>query len=444
MSNRTLPPPQTKRRGRAKSNPAANQTQRYRRQTASLEGIRDGTPLIFGWGRHLTRVQKARIQHLAAYIFTAVVVIAMIAVFIFGWVQQNVLIPNRTITSVNGTNITQDTYRKTLAYNAQDLWNRLQSELNLHAQYQQELAKSTSTSISNKDALLTQTIQSDEANYQQAQITQTTIQNLQEDQLIQEGAQQFEKRDHVPASTFTPSASAINAKLAAFKKAFPAGQSYSAFLQKDNLTEADVRAAIAISLRRNMMQKYLESQIKSPDQQAHLRRIETNTQAAAQQIYNQLSKDPNNAALWSKLAKADSLDTNSKDKGGDIGWVTPWTGDAALDNWVFASGRKTGDLSPVLKDANGTFDVVQILGFEKKTVDPTTLSSAKSNALFHWLTGLEYAPTTHISTPNSSMLTSTRNLPVTPSLSATLPNVSSSAGAAGSLPGSVPGLAPTP
>lgn len=437
MSNQTLKPPSTNRRSRAKAKPSYNQ-QRYQRQTASFEGIRDGEPLIFGWGRHLTRVQKTRIQRLVAYIFAAVVALAIVGVFIFGWVQQNILIPNQTIASVNGTNVTQDTYRKTLAINAQNLWNTLQAELKQHAEYQQQLAKADNKDISSKDALLTQTIQTEEAGYAQAQITQTTIQMLQEDLLIQEGAKRFEAQNHVPASTFQPSASTINAKLASFKKAFPAGQSYADFLKKNNMTEADVRAAIAISLRRDMMQKYLASQIKSPAQQVHLRRIETNTQAAAQKVYDQISKDPNNANLWNTLAKAQSLDVNSKDKGGDMGWISEWTGDAAIDNWAFASGRKMGDLSTVLKDANGTFDVVQVLGSEQRPLDTTTINDAKSNALYHWLTGQEYSNANHVSKPDSTMLTATRNMPVTPDLNAQLPNVGSSNGAAGSLP-AVPG-----
>jgi hypothetical protein len=416
MSNQTLPKPSQQRN---RSRVAASSKGTFRRQTARVEGRRDGKPLIFGWGTHLTRAQKSRIQHLTAFGFLGLVIVAILFTLVFGVLQQNIFIPNQTIVKVNGVSITQDFYRKVLAYDAQDLWNSMQAEIKQHNDLQTAIQQGDQTA-SQQDQILISQIQSEEGNYAQTTITTATIQQIVEDQLIQQGAKTFEAADHVPASTFEPSKKAIDDKLAAFKKAFPANESYSTFLSRDSLQESDVRAAIAIQLRRSMMQTYLAKKVVSPVQQAHLRHIETGKKEDADKAYAEILKTGD----WKGLAKSTSLDTDSKDNGGDMGWVAPWTGDAAIENWAFAPGRKVNDISPVFADASGTFQIVQLLGYETRPVDATLLSASQSNALSHWLSGQKLLPGAKISTPDSDMLSATRNLPKDPDLNATLPNFS--------------------
>lgn len=419
MSNQTLQRPPSKRRARSKGTQNAST---YRRQTARLDGRRDGKPLIFGWGGHLTRTQKNRLQARAAYAFFGVVIAAILFVFVFGWVQQNYIIPNQAIVTVNGVGISQNTYRKQLAYEAQTLWNTLQSELKQQAAIQPQVQKGDANAT-NQNSILTAQIQTDEANYAQSQITQSSVTLLLEDQLIRNAAKQFEQQNSVAPTTFEPSSKDIDTALAAFKKAFPSNESYASFLQKDNLTNADVRAAIALHLRRDKMQTYLASKIVSPTKQAHIRKIETNTAAAAQQVLAQVQKTPNDDTLWSKLAKQDSLDPNSKDTGGDAGWIFNGQGDGVVNNWALAPERKVGDLSGVIKDASGTFDVVQVLGIDpSRPVNATNLKDDQGNALQFYLDTAKALPQNHISTPDSSMESATRNIPTVPNLNAQLPN----------------------
>jgi hypothetical protein len=422
MSNQTLQKP-SQQRNRSRT---AARNGVFRRQTARVEGRRDGKPLIFGWGRHLTRTQKTRIKQLAGLGFLGLVVVAIIFTAVFGVIQQNILIPNQTIVSVNGVAISQDTYRRTLAYNAQDAWNAVQADIKKHTDLQTQIQQGDANAQQEDQVVLSQ-IQAEEGNYSQSQLTQSTIQQLVEDQLIRQGARTFEDKDHVSASTFEPSTKMIDDKLAAFKKAFPANESYGTFLSRDNLQEADVRAAIAIQLRRGMMQTYLAKKVVSPVQQAHLRHIETGDIQSARQAYNDLLKNGD----WNGLAKKISLDTDNKDKGGDMGWVAPWTGDAAIEQWAFAPGRKVNDISPAFKDASGTFQVVQLLGYETRTINETQLKASQDNALAHWLGGQKVLPDAKITTPDNDMLNASRNLPKDPDLNAQLPNFSQAPSATG-------------
>ncbi len=418
MSNQTLQRSSTKRRTRGKR---GGSTGGFRRQSARLEGRRDGQPLIFGWGAHLTRTQKTRIQRRAAYSFFGVVIAAVLGVFVFGWLQQNVIIPNQAIVTVNGTKVSQDTYRKMLAYEAQDLWNTLQSELTEQAGLLSKVQSGDPAAIQ-RNTVLTQQIQTNEANFQQAQITQGVISDLISNQLIEQGARRFEQQQHVSASTFEPSSADIDKALATFKAAFPKNETYAAFLQKDNLTTADVRTAIVIKLRRQLMQTYLAAQYKSPALQVHLRRIETSNAASAQKVLAAIKKDPSDAT-WTTLAKQDSLDPNTKNTGGDMGWLAPGIGDGAIEQWAFAQGRKAGDISPVIYDTSGTYDVVQVLEVDpSRVVSADTLKAAQDNALSHWLGTEQALSKNHITTPSQDMLTASRNMPVVPNLNAQLPN----------------------
>lgn len=440
MSNQTLQRPPTKRRSRTKKAQGAKPTSTFRRQTARLDGRRDGTPLIFGWGKHLTRMQKQRIQRTAAFGFTGLVVAAVLFVFVFGYIQQNVIIPNEAIVSVNGVSVSQVTYQKQLAYDAQVLWNTLQSEIKQQNADQAAAAKGDKNA-NTQNQIVTSQLQANEANYQQSSITQAVITELVEDQLIQQHDKVLEQQNHVPVATLEPSSSAISSGLTAFKKAFPGNESYADFLSKNGITEADVRTAIAVHQRRDLLQKYLVAQIVSPGKQVHLRRIQTNSQSSVQNILSKILKDPSNATLWSTLAKQDSLDASTKNTGGDMGWVINYTGDQAINNWAYAANRKVGDVT-WLKDASGTFDVVQVMEINpSRVIDPTTLKSAQDSALTQWLAGAKAESNAHITTPNSTMLTSARNLPVLPDLNAQLPNQQPAGGVPGA-PNTNPGNLP--
>jgi hypothetical protein len=414
MSNQTLQKSSTKRQARTKA--AAPH-----RPATRFEGRRDGKPLIFGWGTHLTRKQKSQIQTRALYILTGVVVVAILIVFGFGWLQQNVIIPNQTIVTVNGVHLSQDTYRKQLAYDAQTAYNTVKSELKQYAQLSTKVASGDSTAASQQQILQAQ-IQADEGNYNQSTLTEGTVNELVEDQLIQQGVRaQFPQE----LAKLQPTASAVSDALAKFKASFPADEHYADFLSQDNLSEADLRASITIILRRTLLQQYLTDHLVSPAKQVHLRLIQTSSASAAARVLAKLQKDGSDAS-WSTLAKQDLVDADSKNAGGDKGWTFRYesTSDAVIEIWAFDPSRKVGDLSGVLADAAGTYDVVQLLGTDpNRTIDASSLSNAKSGILEHWLGGEKHRATARIASPNQDMMSATRNLPALPNLNATLPSV---------------------
>lgn len=427
MSNSTLQSPKqrpsraTAQRRRAKSQQAVA----FRKTTARLEGRRDGTPLIFGWGGHLTRAQKSHYQRVAAYSFFGAVTVIVIGVFVFGLLQQNVFIPNQTLFSVNGVNVSQDRYHKQLAYDAQDLWNQLQVNIAKHDQLKDKQSKGdTSSETATALQIATSTVEAEEGNYSTSSITQSTADQLVEDQLIQQQTVRFEQTDKSAQQKLTPSAAQIDKQVNDFKKAFPSSEKYSDFVAKNGMSDDDVRAAAAVLVRRDLMQSYLAATYVSPAPAAHLREIERSTKAEAQQTLAELQKDKLTAmnANWTDIAKKESLDTNSKDSGGDMGWILRGGNDSGVEQWVYDPSTKVGDIQ-VVQTVNGTFDVVQLLSIDPNhVVDATTLKNWQDNALSHAISGWRVAPYNSLVAPKPDMLTASRNMPVLPDLNATLPN----------------------
>jgi SurA N-terminal domain len=77
---------------------------------------RDGQPLIFGWGQHLTRAEKQKYRQrfvFAGGLFIFALIVAVIGV---GALQQYFFKPRVAVARVNGDSIERQWYEKNLAY----------------------------------------------------------------------------------------------------------------------------------------------------------------------------------------------------------------------------------------------------------------------------------------------------------------------------------------
>jgi hypothetical protein len=129
MNSQTTRRPETKRPARPP------QAKRYTRQTAHhVATRRDGKPLIFGWGGHLSRKEKDTIQRRAVWVTISIFVVAILVIFATFWINYNIIIPNQPITSVNGQNIPQSDYHKLVALKGQIEDNTIDGKNGLNAQ----------------------------------------------------------------------------------------------------------------------------------------------------------------------------------------------------------------------------------------------------------------------------------------------------------------------
>lgn len=99
------------------------------------------------------------------------------------------------------------------------------------------------------------------------------------------------------------------------------------------------------------------------------RHILVKTQEEAQEILNRLKKGED----FAKLAKERSIDTATKDQGGEMGWIGRGTVDSALENVLFS--LKKGEMTPIVKTAFG-YEIAQVQ--DKKEARSVTFNEVKN------------------------------------------------------------------
>jgi hypothetical protein len=226
MSNQTLPKSSknSKEASTAKTQPARQTRGRvYRRQTARVEERRDGKPLVFGWGKHLSRRQKTKIQTRAFWAFAIVAIVAVVGVLSYSFYYVNYAVPAQPIVTVNGQAIPQSLYRKLNFYIAQDMANQLAAiATRLNTAQQEENSSDPTTKAEGTQAIsqLTSQQQSLQNNYSVPTVGSISAEDLVDDVLIQAQIPQLEAKG-VPASYLEATSKEIDARLASFKKGFP-------------------------------------------------------------------------------------------------------------------------------------------------------------------------------------------------------------------------------
>jgi len=464
MTSQTMRRPTPKKAGRS------NKPKHYHKQTARFEGKRDGKPLIFGWGGHLSHSQKERLR--VRSIWTTAIIFALLIVVVLAgfWININVITPGLAITSVNGHAIPQSLYRKMVALQAQQADNQLNGPNGLIAQRdaykkqadaEQVTVNATTSEIDKlvaeikalkpsqtaqkaslnkqltteralyqKQQTQLDTLNSDysnyntnmvplaQQNYNQSQVGNDSVQWLQNDELILEW---LATQSSAVQGKINPTQSQVQQALNSFKASLPKGTTYGSFLSKDGVSNSDIVAMMTIAVRRNNMQNYLASIIKSPAYQVLARQMVIDTKPHAETYLKQLEKGTD----FGVLAKAHSSDANTNAQGGYMGWMAlgqyaQQYSSAIVENWMFSPARYLNEISPILQQ-NGTFVIVQILGIDPShPIDSSTLSTLKTNALSDWLLEQQALPTTNITPANQTMLLDANNMP--PGLPASAPS----------------------
>ena len=146
-----------------------------------------------------------------------------------------------------------------------------------------------------------------------------------------------------------------------------------------NIGEADFRKIMEIGLLRQKLQKAIGDGAPTTGEQVHMRHILVNTYTETLQIEDQLNK----GADFGAMALQYSIDTGSKDVGGDLGWFTRGVTDKQLEEAAFSL-----NVNQISQPITTTFGVhiIQVLGHEQnRQLDASALQQAKTTAFNDWL-----------------------------------------------------------
>ncbi len=136
-----------------------------------------------------------------------------------------------------------------------------------------------------------------------------------------------------------------------------------------------------VGLLSEKIDERLKEQIITPTLQVRVYLILVNGEEEIQNAYKRIQAGEDLA----QGAPEGSLDTNSKDKGGDLGWVPKGLRAAEFDKAVFA--MSPGQMSEPFKSSEGYYIVKILERDEAKDLDEATLDLVKSRAMSRWLAG---------------------------------------------------------
>jgi foldase protein PrsA len=159
---------------------------------------------------------------------------------------------------------------------------------------------------------------------------------------------------------------------------------YRERLKATGLSDAEYKEIAHTNLLAAQLQSYLASNIPAKGEQVHLSVIVLGTSADASKAKARLDA----GETFATVAREVSVDTQSKENGGDVGWIP--RGILPYDSVIFQLG--VGQVSdPVATDPNSptTSQYVIFMVSEKdpnREIDANSMETLKSRALYNWLT----------------------------------------------------------
>jgi parvulin-like peptidyl-prolyl isomerase len=164
------------------------------------------------------------------------------------------------------------------------------------------------------------------------------------------------------------------------------------FLDKNGLTEADLRTQLERGLLQDKLQAAMgQEQVPDSQPQVHARQIVVPAQDQANDLLGQLQ----NGADFATLAQQNSTDVATKANGGDMGWFGRGVQTKQLEDAVFA--LQPGQLSGVIQDSAGYHIVQAIETDPSRAVPPDQLTSQRQKAFNDWLTAQRSGPDVKLS-----------------------------------------------
>jgi len=149
-------------------------------------------------------------------------------------------------------------------------------------------------------------------------------------------------------------------------------------LERSRLTEKDYRDMVRASLLADKVRAELSAKIPKTAESVRYRQILVSAQDAAQQIRDQLA----GGADFAALAKEKSLDTETKDSGGDAGWTPRGALDPSFEELVFALEPKELTNIPVTQ---GVYVVEMLEKSADRAIDESQKGNLGARAFQDWV-----------------------------------------------------------
>ena len=157
---------------------------------------------------------------------------------------------------------------------------------------------------------------------------------------------------------------------------------YQAFLNRANLTDQAYRDLLRAEVQRDRLREAMTAQVPATEEQVHARHILVDNQESLQKAQAQLAQ----GIPFDQVARENSTDPGSRDKGGDLGWFGRGTMNAPFEAAAFS--QAIGEVGPPVESPNGTH-IIQVLERDpNRPLSQEQLDRQSSQAYQAWLSGV--------------------------------------------------------
>ena len=327
--------------------------ERYRRASAVIDDRPDGQPIIFGYGRHLTKREKDHVRRLMAYAVLETVVAACLAILVVTAVNSAWIRPNNTLATVTSDGVTG-------RVNRQDV--DIMTKYYTYVQQQQSQSGQTNLSSQNPGS--------------------QAVSQLQHSVLaLDEAKRQF---------GITASSGDIDAAYQKLVSGAGAQANLNSALSAAGISTGDYkRLFVAPNVVNQKVGEYLTRKAPTTAEQWHYARIQAASKKAASSLLVQIGSNKNPHAEFTTLAKAKSTDTQTAPQGGDLGWLR--SSDTALDTLLTPTlistlkGMERSHTSIKLYNTGSSWYVLELLGHDlKHKLSSTQVQTDQTAAVNAW------------------------------------------------------------
>jgi foldase protein PrsA len=147
---------------------------------------------------------------------------------------------------------------------------------------------------------------------------------------------------------------------------------------RSQLSEDEYRRMVEASVLSDKLRTEFEKEVPKTAESAHYRQILVGSDAKAQEIRDKLDAGED----FATLAAQNSLDTSTKESGGDAGWVPKGVLDASLEELIFPLKPKEITTIPI---SQGVFVVEMLEKAEDRPVDEEKKTPLANRAFADWV-----------------------------------------------------------
>ncbi|MBI4493945.1 MAG: peptidylprolyl isomerase [Chloroflexi bacterium] len=161
---------------------------------------------------------------------------------------------------------------------------------------------------------------------------------------------------------------------------------YQEFLKRTGLDDGWYRQEVQDNLLRDKLRAAIGAEVATSAEQVHARHILVADEDKAKAVLQKLQE----GASFEEVAKAESTDPGSKDKGGDLGWFPRGIMNEPFEQAAFAAEPNAAP--QIVRSPNG-WHVVQVLEkAQDRSIEASALSALQAKRFQDWLFNARQGP----------------------------------------------------